>query len=104
MSSASSRRDVRRAENVKPTRSRADLDRQAGALAARSESDVNLSDVPEMLNWDEAERARFYRPAKQAITNRLDRDVLAWFKAHARGDRYQTQINKVLRQYVTGRK
>ena len=37
-------------------------------------------------------------PAKQAISVRLDRDVLAFFKAQGRG--YQTRINAVLRSYM----
>ena len=35
---------------------------------------------------------------KQQITLRLDKDIIAWFKA--RGDRYQTRINEALREYV----
>jgi uncharacterized protein (DUF4415 family) len=37
----------------------------------------------------------FYRPRKQAVTLRLDADVLAWFRASGPG--YQTRINKLLR-------
>jgi len=36
---------------------------------------------------------------KQPISLRVDRDVLAWFKAQ--GPRYQSRINAVLRSYVT---
>lgn len=74
------------------------LEAQAHALASLPEGDVDLSDLPEQLCWDEAERAKFYRPTKQSVSIRLDCDVLAWFKAH--GDGYQTRINKVLREYV----
>lgn len=44
------------------------------------------------------ERGKFYRPVKQQITLRLDKDVIAWFKAG--GDKYQTRINEALRQYI----
>lgn len=37
-------------------------------------------------------------PAKQAISIRLDEDVLAWFRTNS--DRYQSKINAVLRAYV----
>lgn len=40
-------------------------------------------------------------PPKQAISLRVDRDVLAWFKRQ--GPRYQTRMNAVLRSYVSGR-
>jgi len=37
-------------------------------------------------------------PAKQAVTIRLDADVLSWFKDQGAG--YQTRINQLLRQYM----
>ena len=37
-------------------------------------------------------------PGKQAISVRIDRDVLDFFKS--RGRRYQTRINAVLRSYM----
>jgi uncharacterized protein (DUF4415 family) len=48
-----------------------------------------------------AERGEFYRPVKEQITLRLDKDVLAWFKAGGEG--YQTRINEALREYVVSR-
>lgn len=45
------------------------------------------------------QNARVVTPvAKQAISIRLDRDVLEFFRAT--GPRYQSQINAVLRSYV----
>ena len=41
-----------------------------------------------------------YRPIKQAVTLRLDADVLAWFKKPGRG--YQTRINRALRTVMMG--
>ena len=41
-----------------------------------------------------------YRPIKQAVTLRLDADVLAWFKKPGRG--YQTRINRTLRAVMMG--
>ena len=38
-------------------------------------------------------------PRKQAISLRVDEDVLAWFKRQ--GPRYQTKMNAVLRTYVS---
>jgi uncharacterized protein (DUF4415 family) len=37
--------------------------------------------------------------AKQAISLRVDEDVLAWFRSL--GPRYQTRMNAVLRSYMT---
>jgi uncharacterized protein (DUF4415 family) len=40
-----------------------------------------------------------YKPRKEAVTLRLDSDVLAWFKRAGGG--YQTRINQALRDLVT---
>jgi uncharacterized protein (DUF4415 family) len=47
------------------------------------------------LSDDTIDPWRFYRPVKQAVTLRLDADVLAWFRSHGPG--YQTRINRLLR-------
>ena len=60
--------------------------------------EIDLSDIPEQLDWSAAERGRFYRPVKQPVTLRIDMDVLAWFKEQGEG--YQTRMNEVLRRHV----
>ena len=71
------------------------------SLAAMPDSAIDTSDAPEVRDWSGAERGLFYRPVKQQLTLRLDADVVAWFKAHAKsGKGYQTRINKALREYV----
>ena len=55
-------------------------------------------DAPEIEEFMVRERGKFYRPVKQQITLRLDKDVVAWFKAS--GDKYQTRINEALREYI----
>ena len=73
-------------------------------LAALPEGEIDLSDIPEVRDWSGAKRSLFYRPVKKQLTLRLDADVIAWFKAHARGGRgYQTDINRALREYVQQR-
>ena len=68
------------------------------ALAARSDSEIDLTDIPEMTDeqWKNAERGHFYRPVKRQITARVDADVLAWLKAQGKG--YQSRINAILRR------
>lgn len=71
------------------------------ALAHLPDGKINLTDIPEILDWSGTKRGLLYRPVKQQITLRLDADVLAWFKANAPGGRgYQTEINRVLREYA----
>jgi uncharacterized protein (DUF4415 family) len=78
------------------------LKAEAERLAAMPDDTVDLTDMPERLDWSGAERGRFYRPVKQQLTLRLDADVVHWFKTHARGGGYQTRINQALRDYVEG--
>jgi len=83
-------------EDLTPAQ-RAEID----ALAARTDEEIDLSDIPEITDWSDAKRGLFYRPIKQQLTLRLDADVVAWFKAHApNGQGYQTHINRALREYV----
>jgi len=70
-------------------------------LAAMPEDAIDTSDIPEVLDWSGAVRGGLYRPRKEAITIRLDADVLAWFRGHAEGGRgYQSEINRALRAHV----
>ena len=89
---------MKKADSRSPTRTRkAELE----ALAALPEDEIDLSDIPEVRDWSGAKRGLFYRPVKKQLTLRLDADVIAWFKAHARGGRgYQTDINRALRENV----
>jgi uncharacterized protein (DUF4415 family) len=62
------------------------------------ESAIDTSDIPEL---DESfwETAKLVQPmTKQAISLRVDRDVLDWFKSQGKG--YQSLMNAVLRSYV----
>jgi uncharacterized protein (DUF4415 family) len=43
-----------------------------------------------------AVRGRFHRPVKQAVSLRLDADVVAWLKQRGKG--YQTRANSILRE------
>jgi uncharacterized protein (DUF4415 family) len=70
-------------------------------LAQQDEEAVDTNDIPEITNWDNADRGRFYRPMKEQVTLRIDADVLAWFRAG--GNKYQTRINAALREYIRQR-
>jgi uncharacterized protein (DUF4415 family) len=63
-----------------------------------SDGEVDTSDIPEIMDWSNAEVGKFYRPKKQQVTLRLDADMLEWFRHH--GNKYQTRINQILRQYM----
>ena len=42
-------------------------------LAAMKDKDIDYSDIPEVLDWSDAVRGKFYRPVKDQVTLRLDR-------------------------------
>ena len=78
-----------------------DVQAQIWALEALPDDQIDTTDAPEILDWSDARRGVFYRPVKRQITLRLDADIIAWFRARARGGRgYQTDINRTLREHV----
>ena len=88
--------------NSKPLTARQKKD--LAALARLPEDKIDTRDIPEIRDWSGARRGVFYRPVKQQLTLRLDADVVAWFKSHApKGEGYQTNINRALRQHVQKR-
>ncbi len=69
--------------------------RQIAVIGAKRDADIDLAEMPEVVNWSGAEVGRFYRPAKKPVTMRLDADVVEWLKSYGRG--YQTRANSLLR-------
>jgi uncharacterized protein (DUF4415 family) len=74
---------------------------ELAALAAMPDDTIDTSDIPEVTDWSNAVRGKFYRPVKQQLTLRIDADVVDWFKRHSGQSKgYQTRINRALREYV----
>ncbi len=96
MRKASSKRDVSRKRPGQALTSK--QKKELSALAAMSDDQIDTSDIPELppSAWKDAVRGRFYRPVKQAVSMRLDADVIAWLKKPGKG--YQTRANRILRQ------
>jgi len=70
-------------------------------LAAMKDQDIDTSDIAE-LGDEFFQRAELRSPPKQAVTIRLDADVLEWFKEQGQG--YQTRINQLLRVYMEAKR
>jgi uncharacterized protein (DUF4415 family) len=87
----------RSSESKRPSRGRADLARLRGMTDAeiRRTAPPELADLPEDF-WDDGELVT--SALKQAISLRVDEDVLDWFRQT--GPRYQTRMNAVLRSYM----
>ena len=80
-----------------PLRGRADLAR----LRRQTEQEIVATSPPELANLPAGfwARARLTPPiGKQAISLRVDADVLTWFRKQ--GPRYQSRMNAVLRAYM----
>lgn len=77
------------------------LEEREKQLLEMSDEDIDFSDISEL---DEGffKKAKLVerKPRTEAISIRIDTDVLQWFKQHAKNKGYQTLINDVLRTYV----
>ena len=74
------------------------LEEQIANMKQKEDRDIDVSDIPEILDWSGAVRGKLYRPVKKHVTLRLDADVLEWFKR--KHPKYQSAINTALRQYI----
>ncbi len=94
------RRTRARARNVPRPSLTAKQKRELAAIAALRDDQIDTSDIPELPPgvWKDAVRGRFYRPIKQAVSLRLDADVVAWLKKPGKG--YQTRANHILREHM----
>lgn len=72
------------------------------ALGRLPESQIDTDDIPEAPaeNMRQGVRGPHFRPLKTPITIRLDADLIAWFKSNTESGKYQSEINRVLRQHV----
>jgi len=77
------------------------LEEREKKLLEMSDDDIDLSDIPK-LDEEFFKNAKLVerKPRTEAISIRIDTDVLQWFKEHAKSKGYQTLINDVLRTYV----
>ncbi len=69
---------------------------QLGQLAALQGRAPDTVDVPEAPAENWAHARQFYKPRKEQISIRVDADILDWLRS--RSPRYQTEINRILRQ------
>jgi uncharacterized protein (DUF4415 family) len=70
-------------------------------LAKLPDPEIDTSDAPEVHDFTNAVRGRFYRPTERSVTVRIDADLLDWFAS--RGEAVQSHINAALRDYVEHR-
>ncbi len=76
--------------------------KQIAAIAAKRDAEIDLSEMPEVVDWSKAEIGKFHRTPKKPVTMRLDEDVIEWLKAYGPG--YQTKANLLLRHAMQSAK
>ncbi len=84
-----------------PDRPAALTEAQLAQLRALEGRDPDTNDLPEApeQNWQRARR--LYKPRKEAVSIRLDADVLDWLRRSS--GRYQSEINRILRKEMESR-
>ncbi|MBA5867204.1 MAG: 3-oxoacyl-ACP synthase [Nitrospira sp. CR1.3] len=73
-----------------------------GEIDSLKDSEIDFSDIPEQGKAFFKRAVLRLPEPKTAVTIRLDRQVLNWFKA--KGPGYQTRINALLRAYMDAHK
>ncbi len=82
--------------NKKNTRKKSQTDWEK--VDSITDDDINFSDIPELDN-DFFKNAKIVLPKpKIPITLRVESDVLEWYKS--KGDKYQTLMHAVLKEYA----
>jgi uncharacterized protein (DUF4415 family) len=71
-------------------------------IDALKDREIDTSDIPEQTKAFFKRATLLLPEPKTAVTIRLDRQVLDWFKA--KGPGYQTRINALLRAYMDAHK
>ena len=71
-------------------------------LRREQEADLEPEVDPDEGEFDWSQARVVMPPSKQAISVRIDRDVLEFFRSQGRG--YQTRINAVLRSHMEAKR
>jgi uncharacterized protein (DUF4415 family) len=70
-------------------------------LDEMTDEEIDTSDIPPLDDSFFA-KASLRKPKQVAVTMQADADILEWFRAH--GQRYESLVNTLLRNYVEGKK
>jgi uncharacterized protein (DUF4415 family) len=87
-------------QDLRDLEDRTDWARLRAEEAAGIEPELDEDEIGIEWDWDNVKLV--VPPVKQAVSVRLDQDVIAFFKAQGPG--YQTRMNAVLRSYMLAKK
>ncbi len=70
-------------------------------LRAKSDADIDLSEMPEVTDWRKARRGLWHRIYRQDLIVVLEPKVMAWFLAQASEDEdVNDTVNRILRKQL----
>lgn len=76
----------------------AELARELAFLEKVKDADIDMTGMPESLDWAASTVGKYYRPIKEPVSMRIDADVLNWARSLGRG--YQSQVNELMRIWM----
>lgn len=74
------------------------IEEQIKNMKPKRDDEIDLSDIPEVLDWSNAVRGSRHHPAKKSITLNIDADIVDWFSQKYTS--YQLEINNILKEYI----
>ncbi len=72
-----------------------DRKQQLAKLRKMTDKDINFSDLPDIKENMEWKPNPFFKPVKQQITTKLDKDIVMWLKLHGDMTKF---LNKICRE------
>lgn len=75
-----------------------ELVRELAHLKNVRDDEIDMTGMPESLDWAAAQIGKYYRPIKQPVSLRIDADVLDWARSLGKG--YQSQVNELMRLWM----
>ena len=75
--------------------------RELEAIRNLPDDEIDLPDIPEVLDWSNVRRGLLYRPVKKEIVLSLDEYVIEWFESnHSDVGKRDEAINAVLMEHI----
>jgi len=78
-----------------------DVEAQLKKLRAMGDNDVDLSEMPEEIDWRRARQGMWHRIKRDDLIVMLEPKVMAWFTGQAHeGEDVNDTVNRVMRERV----
>lgn len=74
------------------------IEEQIKNMKPKNDDEIDLSDIPEILDWSNAIRGSRFHPARKRISLNIDIEIIDWFRQ--KSPSYQQEINNILKEYI----